>query len=82
MAGLRESLGGIGAGGGEASMTSSFWKVILVIVGFSGFLMGYAVPPLLEVGMIGGGGEGRDIGIKSDVDEEMEEYYRNLLKDN
>ena len=63
-------------------MTSSFWKVILVVVGFSGFLLGYAVPPLLEVGMIGGGGESRDIGIKSDVDEEMEEYYRNLLKDN
>ena len=63
-------------------MTNSFWKVILVVVGFSGFLMGYAVPPLLEVGMIGGEGDGRDIGIKSDVDEEMEEYYRNLLKDN
>ena len=63
-------------------MANSFWKVILVVAGFSGFLMGYAVPPLLEVGMIGGGGENRDIGLKSDVDEEMEEYYRKLLEDN
>jgi hypothetical protein len=63
-------------------MTSSFWKVMLVVAGFSGFLMGYAVPPLLEVGMIGGEGESRDVGIKSAVDEEMEEYYRNLLEDN
>ncbi len=62
-------------------MANSFWKVILVTAGFTGFLMGYAVPPLLEVGMIGGGGESGEIGIKSDVDEEMEEYYRKLLED-
>ena len=63
-------------------MANPLWKVMLVVAGFSGFLMGYAVPPLLEVGMIGGDGEVGEVGIKSDLDQEMEEYYRNLLQEN
>jgi hypothetical protein len=62
-------------------MANPFWKVLLVVIGFSGFLMGYAVPPLLEVGMIGGDAESGEVGIKSDLDEDMEEYYRKLLEE-
>ncbi len=59
-------------------MKSSLWVIILVAVAFGAFLVGYSVPPMIEVGMIGGGGEGREIGLKSEVDETMEEYYRGL----
>ena len=59
-------------------MKSGLWVVILVVAGFMGFMMGYSLPPMLEVGMIGG--DGTEIGIKSEVDEDMEKYYSDLLK--
>ncbi len=59
-------------------MKDSLWMVIVVVVAFSAFLMGYAVPPLVEVGMIGGKGDGAEVGIKTDMNQEMDEYYRGL----
>ncbi|UCE89693.1 MAG: hypothetical protein JSW10_02325 [Pseudomonadota bacterium] len=59
-------------------MKSGLWVVILVVAGFMGFMMGYSLPPMLEVGMIGG--DGAEIGIKSEVSEDMEKYYSDLLK--
>ena len=55
--------------------------MILVTGIFIGFLMGYSVPPMVEVGMIGGG-DGGPTGIKSEIDEDMEEYYRSLSLEN
>jgi len=43
--------------------------------------MGYSLPPMYEVGLIGGSGK-QDVGLKSEVSDEMEEYYKQLLKDN
>lgn len=60
-------------------MKKELWAVVLVVAGFMGFMMGYSLPPMLEVGMIGG--EGTEIGIKSEVSEDMEKYYSDLLKD-
>jgi hypothetical protein len=51
--------------------------MILITGIFIGFLMGYSVPPMVEVGMIGGG-DNAEIGLKSEVDEDLEEYYRSL----
>lgn len=59
-------------------MKTDFWIVTIIAVAFVGFLVGYGVPPMLEVGMIGSGGESGEIGLKSKVDESMEEYYRSL----
>ena len=59
-------------------MKTDFWIVTIIAVAFVGFLVGYSVPPMVEVGMIGGGGESGEIGLKSKVDESMEEYYRSL----
>ena len=58
-------------------MSNSLWAMILVAGIFVSFLMGYSVPPMVEVGMIGGGDDS-EIGLKSGVDEAMEEYYRSL----
>jgi hypothetical protein len=51
--------------------------MILITGIFVGFLMGYSVPPMVEVGMIGGG-DGSKAGLKSDLGQDMEEYYRGL----
>lgn len=62
-------------------MKDSLWMIIVVVVAFSAFLIGYAVPPLVEVGMIGGKGDSAEIGIKTEMDQEMDEYYRGLSKE-
>ena len=58
-------------------MTRTLWTMILITGIFTGFLMGYSVPPMIEVGMIGGG-DNTKVGLKSEVDEDLEEYYRSL----
>jgi hypothetical protein len=59
-------------------MSNSLWTIILITGIFTGFLMGYSVPPMVEVGMIGGKA---DIGLAGEVDEDLEEYYRSLSVD-
>jgi hypothetical protein len=61
-------------------MKSGLWVVIIVVGSFMGFLMGYSLPPMIEVGMIGGG-EVQQVGIQTEVSEDMQEYYDNLLKE-
>lgn len=61
-------------------MKNGLWVVILVVASFMGFMMGYSVPPMIETGMIGGE-EGQKMGVKSDVDAEMEEFYKQLSAD-
>jgi len=62
-------------------MKNSLWVVILIVLSFMGFMMGYSLPPMYEVGLIGGSGK-QDVGLKSGVSDEMDEYYKQLLKDN
>ncbi len=59
-------------------MKTDFWIVTTIVAAFVGYLIGYTVPPMIEVGLIGGGGESGEVGLKSKVDESMEEYYRGL----
>jgi hypothetical protein len=61
-------------------MKNGLWLVILMVAIFMGFLMGYSLPPMIEVGMIGGKNE-QPVGLKSEVSKEMEQYYQDLLKD-
>ncbi len=61
-------------------MKTDFWIVTIIVAAFVGYLLGYAVPPMVEVGLIGGGESG-EVGLKSKVDKSMEEYYRNLGKE-
>ena len=60
-------------------MQDGLWVVILVVGIFMGILMGYSLPPMYETGLIGGDGE-QAVGIKSDVNSEMDQYYKDLLK--
>ncbi len=61
-------------------MKDSLWIVIAVTAVFVGFLIGYSLPPLIEVGMIGGGG-GEKAELKSKLDQETQDYYRDLLEE-
>ena len=61
-------------------MKNSLWVVILIVLSFMGFMMGYSLPPMYEVGLIGGSGK-QEIGLKSKMSDEMDEYYKQLLKD-
>lgn len=60
-------------------MKNSLWMVIVIVAAFLGFLIGYTLPPLIEVGMIGGKGE--KPGMQTELSEEMQDYYEDLLKE-
>ena len=47
-----------------------------MVAGFTGFMAGYSLSPMIEVGMIGG--EPDKAGIKAEVSEDMQEYYSKL----
>lgn len=60
-------------------MKSDLWVVVVVTVAFIGFMMGYSLPPLVETGMLAGKGEKTE--AAKELDKDMEQYYRDLLKD-
>lgn len=60
-------------------MTHTFWIVVVVVAAFLGFLIGYTVSPMLEVGYLTGDRE--TAGIKAEADQEMQDYYRDLLRE-
>ena len=51
--------------------------IIAIVMGFSTFMLGYSLPPFLEVGF--GGGENVEAG--ADPDAELMKQYENLYKD-
>jgi len=60
-------------------MKSDLWVVIVVTVTFVGFLIGYSLPPLVETGMLTG--KGGQAELTRELGEDMEQYYRDLLKE-
>jgi|TARA_Y100000294_G_scaffold176590_1_gene199395 hypothetical protein len=62
-------------------MKNTVWTMFLITAVFTSFLLGYSVPPLLEVGMIGGRGEKPSPTMEPKLNEQMEEYYRKLLEE-
>jgi len=59
-------------------MKNTLWVVVVVIAVFLGFLMGYSVPPFLEIGFAVGKGKKAP---PTKIDKTMEDYYKNLYKD-
>ncbi len=58
-------------------MKTNLWIIIIVVVGFLGFLMGYSTPPFMHAGILSGGEEQTEQGTA--VDQDAEEYYKDLL---
>ncbi len=60
-------------------MKSALWIIIVIVAGFLGFMMGYSFPPLLESGIASGKGAAVQPGPK--IDKELQDYYKNLYKE-
>ncbi len=52
--------------------------IISIVMGFSTFMLGYSLPPFMEVGF--GGDETVEAGAAADAD--LMKQYENLYKDN
>ncbi len=57
-------------------MKNALWTVNVMVAGFIGFLIGYSLSPMIEVGLIGGKPE--EAGINTEMTEDMQEYYSKL----
>ncbi len=60
-------------------MKNTLWKVIVVVALFLGFLMGYSVPPMVEVGGVTGHGAKR--GGEKELTQELRDYYKDLAEE-
>lgn len=60
-------------------MKSTLWIVIVIVAGFTGFLIGYSLPPFVEAGIIGGGPNKVKAGAQ--LDTKTQDYYKDLLKE-
>ncbi|UCG78028.1 MAG: hypothetical protein JSV21_10770 [Nitrospirota bacterium] len=58
-------------------MKTNLWVIIIIVVIFLGFMMGYAVPPFMEVGF----GKGGQASVEEMSDEELKQMYENLYKE-
>lgn len=59
-------------------MKTNLWIIILVAIGFLGFLLGYSMPPFIEAGVIGGGPNKVKAGAA--LDKKTQDYYKNLMQ--
>ncbi len=51
--------------------------IITIVVGFGTFMLGYSLPPFLEVGF----GDGESVEVGSDADSGLMKQYEDLYKD-
>lgn len=58
-------------------MKKELWVVIMIVGAFMGLLIGYSVPPMLEVGLIGG--DRQNVGISTEMSDELAEHYKSLV---
>lgn len=59
-------------------MKQHLFYIIVIVTGFSTFLMGYSLPSFLEVGF---GGRDSAIGRDGGGDAELQKYYEGLSKE-
>ena len=59
-------------------MNNNFLIIVIVTTLFLGFLLGYSIPPFIHSGVF----TGREVkGVEIKVDQETEDFYKNLYKD-
>lgn len=57
-------------------MIKELWFVIFAVALFVSLIVGYSIPPMLEVGMIGG--EKENIGLNTDISDDLLDHYKQL----
>lgn len=58
-------------------MNRTFAIAALVVTVFTGFLIGYSVPPFIKAGVFSGRAEK---GVESQIDEKLQEHYKSLYE--
>ncbi len=58
-------------------MDKTFIIVLLVVTIFTGFLIGYSVPPFIQAGVFS---ERKVKGVESQIDKNLEQHYKDLFK--
>jgi hypothetical protein len=58
-------------------MNKIFGIIILIVILFVGFLLGYSIPPFIHAGVFS---DREEKGVEVLVDEDMEKYYEDLYK--
>jgi len=58
-------------------MDKTFIIVVLIIVIFTGFLIGYTIPPFVQAGVFSGR---KEKGVESQIDKSLELHYKDLYK--
>jgi hypothetical protein len=58
-------------------MDKTLIAVVLIVIVFLGFLIGYTVPPFVQAGVFS---ERKEKGVESKIDKDLEQYYKDLYK--
>jgi len=58
-------------------MDRTFTIVALIVTVFTGFLIGYSVPPFIKAGVFSGRSEK---GVESQIDKNLEQHYKKLYE--
>lgn len=58
-------------------MNRTLMLVALVVTMFTGFLIGYSVPPFIKAGVFS---ERKEKGVESQIDKRLEQHYKNLYE--
>jgi hypothetical protein len=59
-------------------MKHAFGIVIIIVILFVGFLLGYSIPPFIHAGVFS---DREEKGVEVVVDENLEKFYEDLYKD-
>lgn len=60
-------------------MDKTLITVILIVVLFTGFLIGFSIPPYIQAGVFSGR---KEKGVESQIDKDLEKHYKDLFKEN
>ncbi len=58
-------------------MNKTLIAVIVIVTLFTGFLIGFSLPPYIKAGVFSGR---KEKGVESKIDKKMEQYYKDLYK--
>ena len=58
-------------------MNKTLIAVIVIVTLFTGFLIGFSLPPYIKAGVFSGR---KEKGVESKIDKNMEQYYKDLYK--
>ena len=61
-------------------MKNTLWVIIVIVAGFLGFMMGFSFPPFLQTDL--SGGKLKAAPGTQQVDKKMQDYYKDLYKEN